>query len=90
MFTTTIRINTSDLNQEIISSIKTMFGKKKDIEIVVSEAMDETEYLLRSEPNKKLLLNGKNEVRKKKNLVTFSPTEFDKMNKRLSSKKSHK
>jgi hypothetical protein len=81
MFTTTIRINTADLNEDILSSIKTMFGKK-EVEIVVSEAMDETDYLFQSPNNKKHLLKGLHEVRKGKNLVKFSPAEFKNMSKK--------
>lgn len=86
MFTTTIRINSEELNADVISSIKAMFGKK-DIEIVVSEAMDETEYLSKSPANKKHLLKGIREARKAKNLVTFTGTEFKKMSRRKMSGK---
>jgi len=86
MFTTTIRINSSELNSDLISSIKAMFGRK-NIEIVVSEAMDETEYLAKSPANKKHLLKGMREASKAKNLVAFSSSEFKKLNrKKLSGK----
>ena len=83
MFTTTLHLNTEDLNSDVIASIKTLFGKK-NIEIVVSEAMDETAYLLKSSNNKKHLLKGIKEVQQKKNLVKFSSAEFKKMNTKIS------
>jgi antitoxin YefM len=86
MYTTTFHLNTQELNDDIIASIKTMFGKK-NIEIVVSEAMDETEYLLKSPANKKRLLKAVKEVKRGKDLITFSPTEFKKLNKELLSGK---
>jgi hypothetical protein len=86
MFTTTYHINTQELNDEIITSIKAMFGKK-NIEIVVSEAMDETEYLLKSSSNKKRILKSVKEIKSGKNLIAFSPAEFKKLNKGLLSDK---
>ncbi len=81
MFTTTIRINSEELNSEIIESIKAMFGKK-DIEIVVSEAIDETDYLLKSPQNKKHLLKGLREARSAKKLVTFNSEAFKSISKK--------
>jgi len=81
MFTTTIRINTDDLNEDILTSIKAMFGKK-EVEIVVSEAMDETEYLLKSPANKKHLLKGLRQAKKAKDLLKFTPAEFKSLSKK--------
>ena len=43
--TTTYQMDVNELTVEIINSIKAAF-KNKTINITVSEAMDETEYLL--------------------------------------------
>ena len=47
---TTYRLNVNELSMELLNSIKALF-KDKDIEITVSEPMDETEYLLESPAN---------------------------------------
>jgi len=59
--TTTYRLNTKELSTEIIHSIKEAF-KDKDIEITVSDVLDETEYLLSSEKNKKHLYKSIEEI----------------------------
>jgi antitoxin YefM len=79
--TTTIRINSEELNDDVIASIKAMFGKK-DIEIVVTEAIDETEYLLKSPANKKHLMKGLREARNAKKLTAFSTADFKSLSKK--------
>lgn len=49
--TSTYRLNVNELSMDLISSIRAAF-KDKDIEITVTEAIDETDYLLSSEKNK--------------------------------------
>lgn len=61
--TTTYRLNSKELSEEIIRSIKEAF-KDKDIEIVVSDLVDETEYLLSTEANKKHLYHSIEELEK--------------------------
>lgn len=53
---TTYRLNVDDLSGEILKSIKAAF-KGKEIQITVTEAndIDETEYLLSSEANKRMI-----------------------------------
>lgn len=61
--TTTYRLNSKELSEEIIRSIKEAF-KDKDIEITVSDLVDETEYLLSTEANKKHVYRSIEEIEK--------------------------
>ncbi|MDB5198912.1 MAG: hypothetical protein JWO92_875 [Chitinophagaceae bacterium] len=51
---TLFRLNEKELTDDIINIIRTTF-KNKEIEITVSDFLDETEYLLSSDANKKHL-----------------------------------
>ncbi len=51
---TTYRLNVNELSAELINSIKAAFGDK-DVEITVTDAVDETSYLLSSPANRKSL-----------------------------------
>ncbi len=64
---TVYRLKASELNQHFLEQIKATFGDK-EIEIIVSEC-DETEYLLKSEVNKKRLLKAIENVNERQNLV---------------------
>jgi antitoxin YefM len=61
--TTTYRLNTKELSDEILKSIKEAF-KDRDIEITVTDLRDETEYLLSTEANKKHLYRSIEELEK--------------------------
>ena len=52
---TTYRLNTNELSIDLLNAIRLLF-KDKDIEINVSEATDETEYLLSSPVNRDTLM----------------------------------
>ncbi len=52
--TTIYRLNVNELSQELLNSIKAAY-KDKVVEITVTEALDETAYLLSSKENKKHL-----------------------------------
>ena len=52
--TTTYHLNANELTADLIRSVKAAF-KDKTIDITVSEALDETEYLMSSEANRKHL-----------------------------------
>ena len=49
--TTSLHLNVNELTPEIIQAIKLAF-KNKNIEIVISEVKDETEYLVSNSANK--------------------------------------
>ena len=55
--TTTFELNANELDTRFIKAIKTLFGDRK-IKVTVDVEMDETEYLLRSEANRKALLES--------------------------------
>jgi hypothetical protein len=54
---TTYRLAVSELSEEFIKSIKALY-KNKVIDITIETAMDETEYLMQSEENRKMLLES--------------------------------
>jgi hypothetical protein len=58
---TIYRLNVNELSTEILNSIKEAF-KGKTVEIIVTEATDETNYLLQSEANKKMLMQSISEL----------------------------
>jgi len=51
---TTFHINTVELDESFLKKLKKMFGKK-NLSIIVEEEQDETEYLLSSPANRKML-----------------------------------
>jgi antitoxin YefM len=67
----TYYLNSNELNEDVIKAIKTLFRNRK-IAITVSVEEDETEYLLKSENNKKRLLKSLDNVKKGKNLVSVA------------------
>ena len=50
----TYRLNANELNEDFLKSVKALF-KTKRISIFVEEEMDETDYLLSTEANRKHL-----------------------------------
>ena len=63
-----------DLDQQFLDGLKKAFANKK-IEITVSEA-DETDYLLRSPPNRERLLRAVADIEQNRNIVVPEQQAF--------------
>jgi PHD/YefM family antitoxin component YafN of YafNO toxin-antitoxin module len=59
--TTTYHLSANELSEDILNSIKSLY-KGKTISITVEPEMDETEYLLSSEANRKMLIESIKQV----------------------------
>ena len=66
----TYRLNADELSSAFIQSLKKAY-QHRDIEIIVQEVLDETEYLLSSPANVEHLLQGLEDVKNNKNLVSM-------------------
>jgi len=73
---TTYQMDVNELTVEVINSIKAAF-KNKTINITVSEAFDETEYLLASKANKESIERSLKQAEEGK-VVVFTLDEFQK------------
>ncbi len=83
---TTFRIKTSELDKKFLDMLKKLF-RKKEIEITITDAdADETSHLLSDSKNRAHLLDAIEEVKRNKNLVSFSGDEFEKYSKSLLTK----
>lgn len=71
----TYRLNADELTNDLISAIKKTYSHK-NIEIVIQDVEDETEYLMRTPANKKHLLEAINNIENKENLVTLDSTKI--------------
>ncbi len=65
---TTYRLNSEELNSDIIKSIQDMY-QGKEIELVVTTVEDETEYLLKNSENRDHLLKAVKDLNKGTNTV---------------------
>ncbi len=59
--TTSYRLNANELSMDVLNAIRLLF-KDKEIEINVTEAMDETEYLLASPANMEQIMSSIREL----------------------------
>lgn len=73
--TSTYRLNVNELSMDLLSSIRAAF-KDKEVEITVTEAVDETDYLLSSEKNKSNLYKSLQSLEEGKG-VTFTVQELE-------------
>ena len=64
---TVYRLNVNELNEQFIEALQALF-KDREVEITVTE-VDETEYLLRSEPNRERLLQAIKNIDNGKDLI---------------------
>lgn len=64
---TTYRLNAKELSVELIQSIQAAF-KDKNIEITVTDQVDETDYLLSTQSNKKQLYKSIEELEQGKGI----------------------
>ncbi len=76
---TVIRLKLDELNPSLISSIKSLY-KNKEIEIIIHDVKDETEYLKENSNNHNFLLKQIAIVKKNKELKKFTVNEFKKLN----------
>lgn len=73
--TSIYRLNVNELSQDLLEAIKASF-KDKVIEITVTEALDETEYLMSSKNNKDQLLQSMEALEQGKG-ITFTVQELE-------------
>jgi len=72
---TTYRLHADELSENFIKAVKQTF-KDRNIEIIVQEVQDETEYLLSSQANKEHLLRSIQNVANHTNLVKVQMEEL--------------
>ena len=73
--TSIYRLNVNELSEDLLNSIKAAF-KDKEIEITVTEAVDETAYLLSSNKNRQILEQSLHSLEQGKG-VTFTVQELE-------------
>ena len=65
---TTYRLQADELTEQFVATIKQTY-KHRNIEIIVQEIEDETEYLLRTDANKEHILRSIDQVERRDKLV---------------------
>jgi hypothetical protein len=72
----TYRLRADEINDTFLKNIQNNY-MNKEIEITIKEIEDETEYLLKSEPNRRHLLRGIEEIRSGAPLQTMTVEQLD-------------
>jgi hypothetical protein len=67
----TFRVHADDLTADFVQAFKIAY-KDKEIEIVVSDVVDETDYLLITDANHEHLIGAIKNIESGENLVSFS------------------
>ncbi len=66
----TYRLRADELTDDFVQSLKVAY-RGKEIEIVVSDVLDDTDYLLSTEANREHLLGAIKDIEAGKNLSSF-------------------
>ncbi len=72
----TYRLRANEITDKFIKTLKDSF-KDREIEITVTELNDETEYLLKSEANRKQLLESIEKVKSEKPIYQMTIEEVE-------------
>jgi len=73
---TTYRLRADEITDNILKGIKDTY-QNKEIELIVQEVQDETEYLMKSEANRQHLLRGLEEIRNGAPLHTMTIEQLE-------------
>jgi len=72
----TYRLRADEINDAFLKTIQSNY-MNKEIEITIQEVEDETEYLLKSETNRRHLLRGIEEIRSGESLKTMTVEQLN-------------
>jgi len=72
----TYRLRVDEINDTFLKNIQNNY-MNKEIEITIQEVEDETEYLLKSEPNRRHLLRGIEEIQSGTPLQTMTVEQLN-------------